>query len=223
VLTNLFKSPSFIGDWRARHKKEELDDRDRPDILTTQEIADLKLKLWTFYPGSLLFDLPLGRAEFRKDPSLKSVHTFIQKCNDSGLLTRQEIVSMIPPLLLDVKPGMKILDTCAAPGSKTAQLLEFMLLGMTRKERTLNPGFVLANDADNLRANLLSHQSSRFNSGGIAIVNHNAVNFPTLHYQPGTSAYAELMNNPSFDNRVLFDRILCDVPCSSDAAIRKIP
>ena len=25
------------------------------------------------------------------------------------------------------------------------------------------------------------------------------------------------------DKRVLFDRILCDVPCSSDAAIRKIP
>jgi 16S rRNA C967 or C1407 C5-methylase (RsmB/RsmF family) len=67
---------------------------------------------------------------------------------------------MIPLLLLDVKPGMKILDTCAVPGSKTAQLLEFMLLGMTRKERALNPGFVLANDADNHRANLLSHQSS---------------------------------------------------------------
>jgi len=55
---------------------------------------------------------------------------------------------MIPPLLLDVKPCHKILDTCAAPGSKTAQLLEFMLQGLRGKERTLNPGFVLANDAD---------------------------------------------------------------------------
>jgi len=40
---------------------------------------------------------------------------------------------MIPPLLLDVQPGHKILDTCAAPGSKTAQLLELMLKGVSGK------------------------------------------------------------------------------------------
>lgn len=31
---------------------------------------------------------------------------------------------MIPPLVLDVKPEHKVLDMCAAPGSKTAQLIE---------------------------------------------------------------------------------------------------
>lgn len=31
---------------------------------------------------------------------------------------------MIPPLLLEVKPNHKVLDMCAAPGSKTAQVLE---------------------------------------------------------------------------------------------------
>ena len=31
---------------------------------------------------------------------------------------------MIPPLVLDVKPHHKVLDMCAAPGSKTAQLIE---------------------------------------------------------------------------------------------------
>ena len=31
---------------------------------------------------------------------------------------------MIPPLLLDIQPHHYVLDICAAPGSKTAQLLE---------------------------------------------------------------------------------------------------
>ena len=31
---------------------------------------------------------------------------------------------MIPPLVLDVKPHHKVLDMCAAPGSKTAQVIE---------------------------------------------------------------------------------------------------
>lgn len=33
---------------------------------------------------------------------------------------------MIPPLLMDVKPGMTVLDLCAAPGSKAAQLIEMV-------------------------------------------------------------------------------------------------
>jgi multisite-specific tRNA:(cytosine-C5)-methyltransferase len=33
---------------------------------------------------------------------------------------------MIPPLVLDVKPGMTVLDLCAAPGSKSAQLIEMV-------------------------------------------------------------------------------------------------
>ena len=35
----------------------------------------------------------------------------------------QEAVSMIPPMVLDVQPGQRVLDLCAAPGSKTAQLI----------------------------------------------------------------------------------------------------
>jgi 16S rRNA C967 or C1407 C5-methylase (RsmB/RsmF family) len=31
---------------------------------------------------------------------------------------------MIPPLVLDVQPHYKVLGLCAAPGSKTAQLIE---------------------------------------------------------------------------------------------------
>jgi 16S rRNA C967 or C1407 C5-methylase (RsmB/RsmF family) len=54
---------------------------------------------------------------------LSSLHSYIQKASDSGLITRQELVSMLPPLYLDVKSSDIILDMCAAPGSKTSQLL----------------------------------------------------------------------------------------------------
>lgn len=50
----------------------------------------------------------------------------------------------------------------------------------------------------------------------MVILNHNAQNFPNLCYQPQHA-------QSQADTRVLFDRIVCDVPCSSDAAIRKIP
>lgn len=33
---------------------------------------------------------------------------------------------MIPPLLLDIKSHHKVLDVCAAPGSKTVQIIEMM-------------------------------------------------------------------------------------------------
>lgn len=41
-----------------------------------------------------------------------------------GNISRQEAVSMVPPLLMDIKSHHKILDMCAAPGSKTAQIIE---------------------------------------------------------------------------------------------------
>ena len=78
---------------------------------------------------------------------------------DSGLITRQEIVSMIPPLLLDLKSHHSVFDMCAAPGSKTAQMLELMMADHLSKESNLTrpSGFLVANDADNKRAFMLTH------------------------------------------------------------------
>ncbi|CAF4222952.1 unnamed protein product [Rotaria sordida] len=87
---------------------------------------------------------------------------------------------MIPPLVLDIQPHHKILDMCAAPASKTAQIIECL----HRDESNPIPsGFVIANDVDNKRCYTLVHQ----------------------------------------DGNILFDRILCDVPCSGDGTLRKNP
>jgi 16S rRNA C967 or C1407 C5-methylase (RsmB/RsmF family) len=72
----------------------------------------------------------------------------------------------------------------------------------------------VANDADTKRACMLTHQMNRLNTSNITIINHLAQEFPELKYKDCKQGE---------DRRVRFDRIVCDVPCSSDAAIRKIP
>ena len=52
-----------------------------------------------------------------------------------GNISRQEVVSMIPPLVMDLQPGMTVLDMCAAPGSKAAQLLEMVHRGEEARVR----------------------------------------------------------------------------------------
>lgn len=42
---------------------------------------------------------------------------------DEGKLYLQSLSSMLPPLILGAKPGIDILDMCAAPGGKTTQLV----------------------------------------------------------------------------------------------------
>ena len=44
---------------------------------------------------------------------------------------------MIPPLLMGVKPGMVILDMCAAPGSKSAQIMEMIHAGEEERMETI--------------------------------------------------------------------------------------
>jgi multisite-specific tRNA:(cytosine-C5)-methyltransferase len=81
---------------------------------------------------------------------------------------------MLPPLFLDVQAHHSVFDMCAAPGSKTAQMLELMMADHLKKHnnRTGPSGFVVANDSDPKRAFMLTHQINRLNSGNIVITNH---------------------------------------------------
>ena len=62
----------------------------------------------------------------RKFAPFKSFQQFLVSETSVGNISRQEVVSMIPPLLMDIKPGMVVMDMCAAPGSKAAQLIEMV-------------------------------------------------------------------------------------------------
>jgi tRNA (cytosine34-C5)-methyltransferase len=81
-------------------------------------------KCLSWYPNELAWQVNLSRKDVRKNEKFFEFKQFLIDMTESGNLSRQEAVSMIPPLLLDVKPHHKVLDMCASPGSKTAQLIE---------------------------------------------------------------------------------------------------
>uniref|UniRef100_A0A672LMK0 tRNA (cytosine(34)-C(5))-methyltransferase n=1 Tax=Sinocyclocheilus grahami TaxID=75366 RepID=A0A672LMK0_SINGR len=161
----------------------------------------------SWYPDELAWHTNLSRKILRKSPLLEKFHQFLVSETESGNISRQEAVSMIPPLLLKIEPQHKILDMCAAPGSKTAQLIEMLHSDM---DVPFPEGFVIANDVDNKRCYLLVHQAKRLNSPCIMVVNHDASSIPRLHFdQDGKK------------DVLFYDRILCDVPCSGDGTMRK--
>lgn len=117
----------------------------------------------------------------------------------------------MPPFFLDVQPHHRVLDMCAAPGSKTFQLLEAIHAKDT--PGSLPSGLVVANDADMQRCNLLVHQIKRANSPALIVTNHEAQRFPLVRGPKGSPD----------ENGYRFDRILCDVPCTGDGTLRKAP
>uniref|UniRef100_A0A8C6M686 tRNA (cytosine(34)-C(5))-methyltransferase n=1 Tax=Nothobranchius furzeri TaxID=105023 RepID=A0A8C6M686_NOTFU len=161
----------------------------------------------SWYPDEQAWHTNMSRKIIRKSPLLEKFHQFLISETESGNISRQEAVSMIPPLLLKIEPHHKILDMCAAPGSKTAQLIEMLHSDM---EVPFPEGFVIANDVDNKRCYLLVHQAKRLNSPCIMVVNHDASCIPTLQ-----------INSDGRKDILFYDRILCDVPCSGDGTMRK--
>ncbi|XP_033856384.1 RNA cytosine-C(5)-methyltransferase NSUN2-like [Acipenser ruthenus] len=161
----------------------------------------------SWYPDELAWHTNLSRKILRKSPLLEKFHQFLVSETESGNISRQEAVSMIPPLLLKIAPHHKILDMCAAPGSKTAQLIEMLHSDM---DIPFPEGLVIANDVDNKRCYLLVHQAKRLNSPCIMVVNHDASNIPRLQ-----------IDCDGKKDILFYDRILCDVPCSGDGTMRK--
>ncbi|KAL8775695.1 MAG: hypothetical protein Q9209_000191 [Squamulea sp. 1 TL-2023] len=79
-----------------------------------------------WFPHQLAWQMTTPKHVVRKFAPFKSFQQFLVSETCAGNISRQEIVSMIPPLLMAIKPGMVVLDLCAAPGSKTAQLIEMV-------------------------------------------------------------------------------------------------
>uniref|UniRef100_A0A8C7TKP8 tRNA (cytosine(34)-C(5))-methyltransferase n=1 Tax=Oncorhynchus mykiss TaxID=8022 RepID=A0A8C7TKP8_ONCMY len=162
----------------------------------------------SWYPDELAWHTNMSRKILRKSPLLEKFHQFLVSETESGNISRQEAVSMIPPLLMKIEPHHKILDMCAAPGSKTAQLIEMLHSDM---DVPFPEGFVIANDVDNKRCYLLVHQAKRLNSPCIMVVNHDASCIPRL----------QIDTEDGQKGTLFYDRILCDVPCSGDGTMRK--
>ncbi|KAJ3218960.1 tRNA (cytosine(34)-C(5))-methyltransferase [Dinochytrium kinnereticum] len=172
-----------------------------------------------WYPNQLGWQFDAPRAALRNNPDIAKFHSFLMAETEAGNISRQEAVSMIPPLLLNVEPHHYVLDMCAAPGSKTAQIVE----ALHKNEAILPEGLVIANDADYKRSQMLVHQTSRLQSPCLVVTNHEAQFFPYVYFT------AKVFNTVTLYNKTLtqsvriqsdenvkvlqFDRILADVPC----------
>ncbi|PAN35879.1 hypothetical protein PAHAL_6G242600 [Panicum hallii] len=182
----------------------------------SSEYGEDAIRPLPWYPGNLAWHLNFSRKELRKNQALESFHEFLKHESEVGNITRQEAVSMVPPLFLNVQPDHHILDMCASPGSKTFQLLEMI---HQSKEPGLLPGaLVMANDLYVQRCDLLIHNTKRMCTANLIVTNHEAQNFPDCSL---ANDYSEAYKDTCKPQGLEFDRILCDVPCSGDGTIRK--
>ncbi|WP_255570154.1 RsmB/NOP family class I SAM-dependent RNA methyltransferase [Cohnella sp. CFH 77786] len=109
-----------------------------------------------------------------------------------GLYYIQEPSAMLPAELLDVRPGHRVLDLCAAPGGKTTQLAA----------KLRGEGVLVTNDNAAERTKALAKNVELAGARNAVILNE----------EPGRIADAF---------GAWFDRVLVDAPCSGEGMFRK--
>ena len=110
----------------------------------------------------------------------------------AGLYYLQEPSAMAPAELLDVQPGERVLDLCAAPGGKSTQLAG----------KLAGRGILVCNEIHPKRARILSGNIERLGVANALVINE--------HPQRLERRFAGW-----------FDKILVDAPCSGEGMFRK--
>lgn len=106
---------------------------------------------------------------------------------EKGCVYLQSLSSMVPPLVLDPRPGDKVLDVTAAPGSKTTQMAAMME----------NKGSILANELDPIRAERLKYNVEKQGAEIVEVIRGR-----------GEKLYERYEGQ--------FDKVLLDAPCSGE-------
>jgi len=185
-------------------------------VAGTEEEGGLKLnsdalQRLKWYPHQGAWQLAIGKKEMKKVANLQA---FLLQETAAGSLVRMEAVSMIPALVLASCPGDFVLDMCAAPGSKTGMCLEMVMHkrganGSVSLELEAAMGAVVANDPDLQRSKMMVHRTKALCSPSLVVTALPGQAFPQLMSEQGDA--------------IMFDRVLCDVPCSGDGTLRKAP
>jgi 16S rRNA (cytosine967-C5)-methyltransferase len=111
---------------------------------------------------------------------------------NEGEFTIQDLTASKAVFLLGPKPGQRILDLCAAPGTKATQLAE----------QTRNKAEIIATDISAQRLKMVEENTKRLGIDSVTIVPY------------------EKVEKESHDLG-LFDSILLDVPCSNTGVLSK--
>ena len=113
-----------------------------------------------------------------------------------GWIHGQEEISSLPATVLSPLPGERVLDSCSAPGGKTAQIAALMD----------DSGLLVANDSNLGRLSALRFNAERLGLTNVAVTRQDARNFSLKPV-----------------SLTAFDRTLVDAPCSCEGTIRKNP
>lgn len=114
--------------------------------------------------------------------------------HEAGVYYIQEPSAMSAAALLAPKPGMKVLDLCAAPGGKSTQLAGYLM----------QEGLLIANEIHPARCKILSQNIERMGIRNAIVTNEDSKKL--ADYFP-----------------CYFDAILVDAPCSGEGMFRKTP
>lgn len=114
--------------------------------------------------------------------------------HEMGLYYIQEPSAMSAAALLAPKPGMRVLDLCAAPGGKSTQLATY--LG--------DSGLLVSNEINTQRSRILSQNIERMGIKNAIVTNEDS--------------FVLASHFPNF-----FHAIQVDAPCSGEGMFRKLP
>ena len=112
--------------------------------------------------------------------------------HEAGVYYIQEPSAMAPVTLLEVQPGERVLDLCAAPGGKSTQIAAALQ----------GEGLLVCNEIHPARAKILSENVERMGIRNAIVTNETPAHLAEVF--PG-----------------YFDRILVDAPCSGEGMFRK--
>jgi len=107
----------------------------------------------------------------------------------------QELASMLPVLSFNFEEGEKVLDLCAAPGSKTTQI----------SAKMNNTGSVIANEVSMGRLRILASNLERCGCSNVVISR-----------KDGSALCKRLKKYNDYE----FDKILVDASCSGEGTLR---
>ena len=110
----------------------------------------------------------------------------------SGAFYMQEASASAAVTVMDPREGLKILDLCAAPGSKTTEILELIH----------QDGLVVCNEIDSKRSRILLENVERNGASNCIVLNNDTKDI-SKHFGE------------------YFDMVLCDAPCSGEGMMRK--
>lgn len=200
-----------------------------------------------WYPDDLAWWMTTPKNVVRKFPPFAAFQKFLVSETSVGNISRQEVVSMIPPMLMDLRPGMTVLDMCAAPGSKAAQLLEMIHQGEEARVRKVLRSYAQEDGLDlgaetkeEMEADLEADPSDAGRATGMLVANDSdykrghmlvhqlkRLSSPNLLVTNHDATQFPSIRLPGKDGQkptyLKFDRILADVPCSGDGTLRKNP